>query len=348
MRPEIAVPVTLALIYRAYSHRSLTPLGLVAATATAAIHARHPWSFPFVLLCVFFLGGTCVTKVKARVKAGLTLSASGASGGEGPRTHIQVLANSAGASALCLAHTYYLARAGKGADRCLPAGGPSVVFTAAIVAHYAAVAADTFSSELGILSSSQPRLITTWRTVPKGTNGGVTLWGLLAGGLGSLLIALAGLITLPFCTIAPGPVSRVLMPGEFRGWGLDDKAAWVVGMTVWGALGSVLDSILGALLQASVVERRSGKVVEGEGGGRVLVHDVEGKGEDNVRLRKKGDDGGADVPKLVESRTVVSGQDVLDNNQVNFLMAAIMSGGQILIASWCCGVSLSELFPLHT
>ena len=54
------------------------------------------------------------------------------------------------------------------------------------------------------------------------------------------------------------------------------------------------------------------------------------------------------MPTLVESRIVVSGKDVLDNNQVNFLMAAIMSGGQILITSWCCGVSLSELFPRHT
>lgn len=40
-------------------------------------------------------------------------------------------------------------------------------------------------------------------------------------------------------------------------------------MTLWGALGSVLDSVLGGLLQASVVDKRSGKVVEGSGGRKV-------------------------------------------------------------------------------
>jgi uncharacterized membrane protein len=63
MKPYIAVPATLALVYRAYSRKSLTPLGIVVATATAIIHALHPWSAPFALLVVFFLGGTTVTKV---------------------------------------------------------------------------------------------------------------------------------------------------------------------------------------------------------------------------------------------------------------------------------------------
>lgn len=44
---------------------------------------------------------------------------------------------------------------------------------------------------------------------------------------------------------------------------------WVVAMTVWGGLGSVLDSVLGGLVQASVVDKRSGKVVEGSGGKKV-------------------------------------------------------------------------------
>jgi hypothetical protein len=47
------------------------------------------------------------------------------------------------------------------------------------------------------------------------------------------------------------------------------RVQWVLAVTVWGALGSVLDSILGGLLQASVVDKRSGKIVEGTGGGKV-------------------------------------------------------------------------------
>ena len=63
MRPLIAVPATAALVYRAYSRKSLTPLGIAIATLTAVVHAIHPWSIFFALLVVFFLAGTAVTKV---------------------------------------------------------------------------------------------------------------------------------------------------------------------------------------------------------------------------------------------------------------------------------------------
>ena len=63
MKPIIAVPATLLLCYRAYSKKSLTPGGILAAFFTAVAHAVHPWNLPFALLCVFFLAGTRVTRV---------------------------------------------------------------------------------------------------------------------------------------------------------------------------------------------------------------------------------------------------------------------------------------------
>ncbi len=45
----------------------------------------------------------------------------------------------------------------------------------------------------------------------------------------------------------------------------------ILGLTFWGLLGSVLDSVLGGLFQRSVRDTRSGKIVESEGGVRVLV-----------------------------------------------------------------------------
>jgi uncharacterized membrane protein len=63
MKPWIAVPAILALVYRAWSKNSLTPLGIVVAVLTAIAHAIHPWSVFFALLVVFFLAGTAVTKV---------------------------------------------------------------------------------------------------------------------------------------------------------------------------------------------------------------------------------------------------------------------------------------------
>jgi uncharacterized membrane protein len=63
MQPLLAVPIIAALLHRAYSRKSLTPLGLVVAGLTAIAHALNPWSLPLILLLVFYVGGTKATKV---------------------------------------------------------------------------------------------------------------------------------------------------------------------------------------------------------------------------------------------------------------------------------------------
>ena len=63
MKPIIAVPAIAALVYRAYSRKSLTPVGIITALVTAVVHAVHPWSVFLTLLAVFFLAGNVVTKV---------------------------------------------------------------------------------------------------------------------------------------------------------------------------------------------------------------------------------------------------------------------------------------------
>ena len=69
MQPLIAIPATIALVYRAWSRKSLTPAGIVVAALTAIIHAIHPWSICFFLLGVFFISGTAVTKVRTTVSS---------------------------------------------------------------------------------------------------------------------------------------------------------------------------------------------------------------------------------------------------------------------------------------
>lgn len=71
MKPIVATPAIAALVYRAYSRKSLTPVGILTAFATAIVHAVHPWSVFFALLAVFFLAGTAVTKVSIAGVAGL-------------------------------------------------------------------------------------------------------------------------------------------------------------------------------------------------------------------------------------------------------------------------------------
>lgn len=64
MHPAVASAAITALVYRAWSKKSLTPVGILTAFVTAIAHAVHPWSVFFVLLAAFFLLGTAVTKVR--------------------------------------------------------------------------------------------------------------------------------------------------------------------------------------------------------------------------------------------------------------------------------------------
>ena len=131
---------------------------------------------------------------------------------------MQVLCNSLPASLMLLLHAWHLRTAAcevpgsldaipvanclprrpMGWMDCLPFG---------VLGMYAAVAADTFSSELGILAEEMPVLITDVgglmrrrpMRVPRGTNGGVTLWGLLMGLGGAACMAGVAALLTPFC-----------------------------------------------------------------------------------------------------------------------------------------------------
>ena len=83
---------TTFLVVRAVSRNSLTPIGILSAVLTAIIHALHPWNLPFVLLLAFYFLAIRATRVKHEVKAKLTMSSSGAPGGEGARNYVQVYA----------------------------------------------------------------------------------------------------------------------------------------------------------------------------------------------------------------------------------------------------------------
>lgn len=282
------IAATIGLVTFALAKNKLTPGGIVVAILVATVHMLDPYPVFFWLLVPFFLLGVLVTKIGHAEKARLTKSADGSAGGEGPRGWMQVVANGGVASVLIALHTYLSAsspfmspRMGMwpGAhapvlQRLLPIG---------IIAHYGAVAADTFGSELGILAKSTPVLVTApWKKVPRGTNGGITIEGLSYGLLASFLItciAYFGIYAMP-----PHKTLNI------------DTAILVC---VMGVFGSVLDSFLGATVQATVTDRGSGKVVEGPGGQRVKV--------------------------LAGGSRVQLGRDILTNNGVNLAMAALTS-----------------------
>ncbi|THY50011.1 hypothetical protein D6C98_06158 [Aureobasidium pullulans] len=271
--------ITALVVYSAAKNK-LTPAGIAAAIVTAGIHMLHPWGVFFNLLVGFFIAGTVGTKINHSQKATLTQSATGGVGGEGARNYAQVLANSGTASVLILWHLYASQN-----GTTLKTFGLTDVIPFGIAASYAAAAADTLSSELGILSPTSPVLITApWRSVPRGTNGGVTITGLLAGLAGSVFISSLAYFTLPYSGTA---------------WTGDAKFMFWVTLTAAGFSGTLLDSLLGALVQATVEDKSSGRIVEGDNGKRVKVTQ-----------------GGSRVQR---------GIDLLNNNGVNFAMAATVA-----------------------
>ncbi len=125
------------------------------------------------------------------------------------------------------------------------------LFSIAAVTSIAYSNADTWASELGVLSRSRPRLITRpWTTVDPGVSGGVTLLGELSSFLGSSTIALTYLgvqYLLKFLSYA------------------DSVNAWLVLIVlVLGYLGEVLDSVFGALLQPKYWCPRCGVMTDRE------------------------------------------------------------------------------------
>lgn len=296
------ITATIGLVTFALAKNKLTPGGIITAIVVATIHMLDPYPVFFWLLVPFFLLGVLVTKIGHAEKARLTKSSDGSAGGEGPRNWVQVLANAGIASVLIALHTYL----SNSSPLMSPRAGvwPGVhapvlqkLLPVGIVAHYGAVAADTFGSELGILAKSTPVLVTApWRKVPRGTNGGVTIEGLGYGLLASFLITVIAYLGLYFA--APYKIMNT------------PTALLVCGM---GAFGSVLDSFLGATVQATVTDRNSGKVVEGPGGQRVKVLD----GGSRVQL----------------------GRDILTNNGVNMAMAGLTSVFAMGVA-WAFDMSL--------
>jgi uncharacterized protein (TIGR00297 family) len=114
---------------------------------------------------------------------------------------------------------------------------PEPVLFAAFVGAMATVNADTWATELGVLSRVTPRSITTGQRVAPGTPGGVTSLGTWAAVAGALLIGtLATLL---------GQVQSLLAGG---GWGLE-AVSYPLLAIVGGVSGSMFDSLLGATVQ---------------------------------------------------------------------------------------------------
>lgn len=127
---------------------------------------------------------------------------------------------------------------------------PEPLLFAAFLGVMGTVNADTWATELGILSRVPPRLLTSGEVVPPGTSGGVTWLGNWASLGGALLIgAVATALT---------QIGSLLNGG---GWLLEAVSYPLLAVT-GGVIGSLFDSLLGATVQGIYYCPRCAKETE--------------------------------------------------------------------------------------
>ncbi|KAK2357740.1 protein PGR [Trifolium repens] len=231
IQPLLAVTIGFLISFRAHRKKSLSTSGALAGFFVMSLHIFVGFRFAAMILAFFFTSSALTKKGQDMKKK---IDPEYKQGGQ--RNWIQVLSNSAIASVLVVA--IWVLTEGK--DRCLNSKDSALITSliGGIIGHYSCSNGDTWSSEIGVLSDDRPRLITTFKHVRKGTNGGVTKTGLLAAAAGGSVIGLS-YVLLELLTIRCGS-DRVA------------KQLLVIPVaTVAGLGGSIIDSLLGATVQFS-------------------------------------------------------------------------------------------------
>src|SRR5512136_2595560 len=164
------------IAFLAYRAGSLSRSGAWGALLEGTlIFGLGGWRWAVILLA-FFISSSLLTRTFAKRKAALNEKFDKG----GKRDIGQVLANGGIASIFAGLHFFF----------------PQASWTwMAFAASLAAVNADTWATELGVLNPSMPRLITNWRPVERGTSGAISVYGTLAAAGGAVLVGvLAGLV----------------------------------------------------------------------------------------------------------------------------------------------------------
>ncbi|KAI3701472.1 hypothetical protein L6452_26575 [Arctium lappa] len=227
----IAVLISSFIAIRAYRKNSLDVSGAFAGFFVMVVHLSVNYRFGAMLLA-FFFSSSKLTKMGEDRKR--SIDADFKEGGQ--RNWIQVLSNGGIATILVVAFWNLTGSQ----DICLNSKESYLItsLVGALIGHYSCCNGDTWSSELGVLSDAQPRLITTFKPVRRGTNGGITKAGLLAAAAAGSVIGLA--------FVLPGLFTRSCTNDVFL------KQLLVIPLsTLAGLAGSLIDSLLGATLQFS-------------------------------------------------------------------------------------------------
>jgi len=255
LRLSIALLISIYMAYNGYAKKSLNFSGCIAATIVGFVSLAASYRFG-VILILFYYSSSKLTKYGSTIKSKIEENHVG----EGNRNATQVFANSILATVVAVCFLLFC-----GEDRDVDfSSAPgtidsdSIIFFygltlskrrlasllwSAYIAHYATSTGDTWASELGILSKQKPRLVTSLflQEVPPGTNGGMSFLGTMASILGGGFI---GVIFWGMC------------------WFKFSQFPMVIVGVLCGLIGSFVDSLLGATIQASYYCNEMKKIVK--------------------------------------------------------------------------------------
>jgi uncharacterized protein (TIGR00297 family) len=211
---QLTLGLALALATAAVSFKLkfLNPSGAVATFVLATVIfgvGGWTWAVPILL---FFVSSSLLSKIGRRRKKRFDLVFEKSS----TRDIGQVTANGGVAGILVILHGLF----------------PNPLWFELYLGALAAVNADTWATELGTFSKSKPLLISNLKRAPHGTSGAVSPLGFAAAFLGSIVIAIAGILS---------------MPSGFTS-GLSGRIFGFV--TAAGFMAAAADSVLGATIQA--------------------------------------------------------------------------------------------------
>ncbi|MEA2077494.1 MAG: DUF92 domain-containing protein [Candidatus Marinimicrobia bacterium] len=210
--------ITIIIAYLAYITKALSLSGAMGAWLLGTVVfglGGMEWTIPIIL---FFACSTLLTKLGKKHKKKLATVFEKT----GKRDIFQVFANG-GVAMIATMCWHFLSSTWPDLE---------IFWYLIFLGAIAAATADTWGTEIGAFSTHRPVSILTWKHVPQGTSGGLSIIGTIGTFAGSLLIAVAGKFSLQYFA--------------------DIDMSWT---TVWvisgiGLIGALVDSLLGASVQA--------------------------------------------------------------------------------------------------
>ncbi|CAF2388311.1 unnamed protein product [Rotaria sp. Silwood2] len=271
-----------------YKRGSFTLSGALSGFILCLIIAYSNIVFLFVMI-TFVLSGSFVTRYKFDIKQSKIIENDNQietkKYKKTARSHIQVLCN--GVIACFYAIGYCWKTNYSGLSLPIDNKHESSIYSIGFIFTIVCCCGDTLASELGsVLAKHNPRLLTNpFRIVPVGTNGGISVVGCLFSLFGGFIIGVSYIIgNMIFCR------SDYMI----NTWTINIQL--LLYCTLFGFLGSLIDSLLGATLQFSGYDR-----------------------ERNVTVQIPG-------PSIER----ICGRNILSNNQVNVISSFLTS----IIAIW--------------